>query len=274
MKAPTEGPDMKPPNRRRRTRCSRARWWSSPPRRAPGIGFATAKRCAEEGAVVVISDAHDRRLEEAAEPLAELTGTRPLAVACNVTDRGPGPAPLRHRRDRARTASTWPSTTPASGGTAPIVEMTDEQWSTVLDITLTGTFRCVRAELRHMYAQGVRGHRQQRLGARVAGPGRPGPLRGGQGRGDGPHPDRGGRGRGVTASASTRSPPRLALHPFLNRVISDDGLERSAPGRALRPGGRDLGGGQRHRLPGHRLLLLHERGDRLGLVPTPMTQHP
>jgi 3-oxoacyl-[acyl-carrier protein] reductase len=31
--------------------------------------------------------------------------------------------------------------------------MTDEQWSTVLDVTLTGTFRCVRAALRHMLAR-------------------------------------------------------------------------------------------------------------------------
>ena len=36
-----------------------------------GIGFATAKRCVEEGATVVISDAHERRLGEAADALAE-----------------------------------------------------------------------------------------------------------------------------------------------------------------------------------------------------------
>ena len=36
------------------------------------------------------------------------------------------------------------------GGTVALTEMTDEQWSTVLDITLTGTFRCTRAALRHM----------------------------------------------------------------------------------------------------------------------------
>jgi 3-oxoacyl-[acyl-carrier protein] reductase len=40
------------------------------------------------------------------------------------------------------------------GGTAPLVEMTDEQWSTVLDVTLTGTFRCTRAALRHMIPRG------------------------------------------------------------------------------------------------------------------------
>jgi 3-oxoacyl-[acyl-carrier protein] reductase len=32
--------------------------------------------------------------------------------------------------------------------------MTDEQWSRVIDVTLTGTFRCTRAALRHMQAQG------------------------------------------------------------------------------------------------------------------------
>jgi len=35
-----------------------------------GIGFATAKRCAEEGARVVISDHHERRLGEAADTIA------------------------------------------------------------------------------------------------------------------------------------------------------------------------------------------------------------
>lgn len=41
------------------------------------------------------------------------------------------------------------------GGTAAVVDMTDEQWSTVLDVTLTGTFRCTRAALRHMIPRGT-----------------------------------------------------------------------------------------------------------------------
>src|SRR5512143_1113241 len=45
-----------------------------------GIGFATAKRCAEEGARVLISDIHERRLRESAEQL----GTE--GVLANVTD--------------------------------------------------------------------------------------------------------------------------------------------------------------------------------------------
>ncbi len=63
------------------------------------------------------------------------------------------------------------------GGNAPIVEMTDEQWSMVLDVTLTGTFRCLRAVLPHMYERGggavvnnasVLGWRAQELQAHYA----------------------------------------------------------------------------------------------------------
>ena len=39
-----------------------------------GIGSATARRCLEEGASVMVSDAHARRLAETAEQLAEETG--------------------------------------------------------------------------------------------------------------------------------------------------------------------------------------------------------
>jgi 3-oxoacyl-[acyl-carrier protein] reductase len=40
------------------------------------------------------------------------------------------------------------------GGTVNLVDMTDEQWLTVLDVTLNGTFRCTRAALRHMLPRG------------------------------------------------------------------------------------------------------------------------
>ena len=43
------------------------------------------------------------------------------------------------------------------GGTATIIEMTDDQWSKVIDITLTGTFRCIRAASTKMIAIGRRG---------------------------------------------------------------------------------------------------------------------
>ena len=51
-----------------------------------GIGFATAKRCAEEGAAVALSDQHEGRLGEAAERLEQVMGARPATAVCDVTD--------------------------------------------------------------------------------------------------------------------------------------------------------------------------------------------
>jgi 3-oxoacyl-[acyl-carrier protein] reductase len=118
-----------------------------------GIGFATAKRCAEEGATVAISDRHARRLAEAAGRLRDLTGTDVLAVECDVTveaqvQRMVDAVVQRHGRLDVLVNNA------GLGGTATVLEMTDEQWSRVLDVTLTGTFRCTRAALRHMVPRG------------------------------------------------------------------------------------------------------------------------
>jgi len=114
-----------------------------------GIGFATAKRCAEEGAVVVISDTHERRLGEAAEQLEAVMGARPLALRCDVTDEGDvqklydGAVAAHGRIDVAVHNA-------GLGGTANLVEMSDAEWDKVIDVSLTGTFRCTRAALRKM----------------------------------------------------------------------------------------------------------------------------
>ena len=59
-----------------------------------GIGFATAKRCVEEGARVVISDAHERRLGEAARRWATPCAA---SVVCDVTDEDAGAVIVRRR---------------------------------------------------------------------------------------------------------------------------------------------------------------------------------
>jgi 3-oxoacyl-[acyl-carrier protein] reductase len=109
-----------------------------------GIGGATARRCQEEGATVVVSDAHERRLAETA---AEMGGV--LAVPCNVTIE----ADVQRLVDNTVSAHGHIDVlvnNAGLGGTANLIDMTDEQWSTVLDVTLTGTMRCTRAGLRHM----------------------------------------------------------------------------------------------------------------------------
>jgi 3-oxoacyl-[acyl-carrier protein] reductase len=118
-----------------------------------GIGFATARRCAEEGARVVISDRHERRLGEAAERLAEISGEQPLSVVCDVTSQ-PQVDHLFEAAIAAHGHLDVVVNNAGLGGDTQIVEMTDEQWSVVLDVTLTGTFRCTRAALRHMMPRG------------------------------------------------------------------------------------------------------------------------
>ncbi|MDQ3148206.1 MAG: SDR family oxidoreductase, partial [Actinomycetota bacterium] len=202
-----------------------------------GIGFATARRCAEEGAVVVLSDRHERRLAESAEELTPLLGTRPLAVPCDVTDEdqvqhlfATAVAEHGHLDVVVNNAGL--------GGTAALLDMTDEQWRSVLDVTLNGTFRCTRAALRHMVPRGagaivnnasVIGWRAQAGQAHYAAA-KAGVM-------------------ALTRCAAVEAAPAgvrvnavapsLAMHPFLAKVTTDELLAelttREAFGRAAEP---------------------------------------
>jgi 3-oxoacyl-[acyl-carrier protein] reductase len=118
-----------------------------------GIGFATARRCIEEGATVVVSDWHERRLGEAADALTD-NGRRPLAVACDVTQEDQVQALFDAAVGENGRVDVLVNNA-GLGGTANLVDMTDEQWSAVLDVTLNGTMRMTRAALRHMTARGA-----------------------------------------------------------------------------------------------------------------------
>ncbi|MGZ4693775.1 MAG: SDR family NAD(P)-dependent oxidoreductase, partial [Acidimicrobiales bacterium] len=114
-----------------------------------GIGSAVARRCIEEGATVLVSDAHERRLAEAVEELSELADTRVASAACNVTVQDDIDGLFAAAVDQLGHIDVLINNA-GLGGTADLIEMTDEQWSLVLDVTLTGTFRATRAALQHM----------------------------------------------------------------------------------------------------------------------------
>ena len=203
-----------------------------------GIGNATARRCLEEGATVVLSDAHERRLGEAADELAGLGGALPLTLVCDVTS---------EEQVQAMVAGTVAEhgrvdvvvNNAGLGGTAELVDMTDEQWHKVLDITLTGTMRCLRATLRQMYAQesgGVVVNNASVLGWRAqAGQAHYAAAKAGV--------------MALTRSAAVEAAPHgvrinavapsLAMHAFLAKVTTDELLDeltqREAFGRAAEP---------------------------------------
>ena len=118
-----------------------------------GIGFAVAKKCLEEGARVMISDIHERRLAEAADALEKECGSTVPTKICNVSQEedvqgliAEAVSELGHVDVLINNAGL--------GGTANVVDMEDEQWNRVLDITLTGTMRMTRAVLPHMIERG------------------------------------------------------------------------------------------------------------------------
>jgi len=197
-----------------------------------GIGSATARRLLAEGAEVVVSDAHERRLAETAEELGAS-----LAVPCDVTVEGQvqglfAAAVERHGRIDVVVNNA------GLGGTADLVDMTDEQWHKVVDVTLTGAFRCTRAALRLLCPQGsgvivnnasVLGWRAQAGQAHYAAA-KAGVM-------------------ALTRSAAIEAAPHgvrvnavapsLAMHPFLAKVTSDELLDelagREAFGRPAEP---------------------------------------
>jgi 3-oxoacyl-[acyl-carrier protein] reductase len=116
-----------------------------------GIGFATARRCIEEGARVMISDSHERRLGEAIERLKPLSAFPVLGQPCDVTKEDQVQALLGAAIEAFGSVDVVVNNA-GLGGYAPLLEMDDEQWQRVLDVTLTGTMRMTRAAFKHMQA--------------------------------------------------------------------------------------------------------------------------
>ncbi len=114
-----------------------------------GIGFATAQRCAEEGARLFISDIHQRRLDEAAAKLEEVSGEAVGRRLCDVRDDSEVRALVAAAIEEMGQIDVVINNA-GLGGETSVVDMTDDQWTSVLDITLNSVFRMTRAVLPHM----------------------------------------------------------------------------------------------------------------------------
>lgn len=120
-----------------------------------GIGFATARRCLEEGARgIVVADIHPRRTEEAASRLREEFGDRIIHHhLANVTVESEVQALVDFAEQVLGEVDVLVNNA-GLGGSRRIVDMADEEWNKVLDVTLNGTFRMTRAMLRRMQPRG------------------------------------------------------------------------------------------------------------------------
>lgn len=119
-----------------------------------GIGYAVARRAIEEGATVMLSDWHERRLGEAAIRIADETGTPvPPVWSCDVTDQRQVDALRDAAAERLGPVDVLINNA-GLGGEVAVTEMTDDNWSRVIDTTLTSVFRMTRAFLPAMQARG------------------------------------------------------------------------------------------------------------------------
>ncbi|MBN9061846.1 MAG: short chain dehydrogenase [Rhizobiales bacterium 65-9] len=120
-----------------------------------GIGFAAAKKSIEEGCrAILISDIHERRLGEAAEKLKALSpSTQVFHQICDVTREEQVQALVATAEDRLGGVDVLINNA-GLGGMKNVVDMTDDEWSRVLDITLTSVMRMTRAALKVMIPRG------------------------------------------------------------------------------------------------------------------------
>ena len=84
---------------------------------------------------------------------ADEFGTRPPAVVCNVTDDAEVRGLVVTAMGEMGGIDVWLNNA-GLGGNGLITELTDEEWDRVIAVTLTGTFKCLRAALPVMYEQG------------------------------------------------------------------------------------------------------------------------
>lgn len=113
-----------------------------------GIGEVVAKRFAADGANIVICSRNQKNVDPVAEQI-RYSGSNALAVECDVTD--------REAVDRLITATVEEfgtvDTLINNAGTRFMSDfdaISEEEWKTVIDVNLHGTYHCTQAAGKHL----------------------------------------------------------------------------------------------------------------------------
>ncbi len=118
-----------------------------------GIGRATARALAAEGADVVITDLHERRTLETAAELSEEFGRDFLGLALDVTDEEAVARVIASIEEQKGQIDIIVNNA-ARNLPAPICEMTTDAWRATMDACLTSQFYILRAALPAMTKRG------------------------------------------------------------------------------------------------------------------------
>ena len=115
---------------------------------ATGIGQAVALRLAQEGARVTVADMDLEGAEETAAAIVQ-AGGQALALQVNVTDK----EQVENMVEQTMTQFGGVDILfPGAGNirVAMFHKMTDEDWYSVIDVHLNGTYLCIRSVINHM----------------------------------------------------------------------------------------------------------------------------
>ncbi|QWD20005.1 3-oxoacyl-ACP reductase FabG [Polynucleobacter paneuropaeus] len=115
---------------------------------AKGIGFATAKRFAEEGAKVMIADISMEAVKTAA---AQISNAEAFVV--NVTDRASIQIAVDQILERHGQIDILINNAGITQD-ARLIKMTEAQFDAVIDVNLKGVFNCTQLVVPHMLEKG------------------------------------------------------------------------------------------------------------------------
>lgn len=114
-----------------------------------GIGRAVALRLAAAGARVAVSDINESSAAETAR-LAVERGAQALATATDVSDSAAVAALFATLDQKHWPVDVLVNNAGNSHALTPLEQTTDEQWRSIVDVHLSGTFYCCREAVRRM----------------------------------------------------------------------------------------------------------------------------
>jgi len=123
-----------------------------------GIGFTAAVRAAEEGArAIVLSDIHEGRLQSAVDKLKEQTGLQEVyGMVGNVAVEDDVRALIDFAEASVGGVDILINNA-GLGTSRHLIDMEDDEWNRVIDVTLNGTMRMTRYMMQVMKARGQGG---------------------------------------------------------------------------------------------------------------------
>ena len=118
-----------------------------------GLGKGIAEGLAEAGADVVICARRFELCQEVCSEIEKKLGVKSLPVRCDVTNTDEVNNLIESTIKEFGKVDILVNSAGTGGSEKPVVEMSDEDWDTTLNINLKGVFLCSRAAAREMIKQ-------------------------------------------------------------------------------------------------------------------------